>query len=244
LAFIDLCPATPTDSNLLTGYPEIRWGAAYDIVPHVGDCKRHRISKPQECLSYQVMPLHEQTPACPGEVIWKVKDLSGDMTCQDASQTESLKSFSPTIPSLLNGHEQGDSANTRCNAIHVRLRPTKVSSFVVRVALQVFASLLLTWYTAPSSDTFHRLPEILRPTLLQNTSPHPSWIGIFFWPEGRDVIIRHLKDKQMEVVWALLAPSIRLCWPYTESDIFVLSIHGDRMFNPVFLRHIQDLQVR
>ncbi|KAF2655120.1 hypothetical protein K491DRAFT_716487 [Lophiostoma macrostomum CBS 122681] len=117
---------------------------------------------------------------------------------------------------------------------------TTVVSFPSRVAYHYIVAHMLRWLVLRTEESFNQIPDSLKPTVTQLSVPHPAWIDMFPWSEGRDLIIREMDYSKFEI-FQQATSTFSVNWPYNDSDMFITDPAKGRMvLNPVFETHIRD----
>ncbi|KAF7550644.1 hypothetical protein G7Z17_g5584 [Cylindrodendrum hubeiense] len=192
----------------------------------------------------------------PGTVEWRSIPPLTDATTQldqvILTTTESLRrggfrpplreSPFPSISSLLNPAGQDKSSScTISTAAAAQVGRSPVASLLGRVGFLYVLSHLLRWYICRTKESYDQLPHCLRPTLLQRTIPHPPWIDTIVWPDIRDAIIQHMDWSRFFELRAVIAPSLCVGWPHTDTRSVFETVDGKNYkLSSVFEQHLRD----
>lgn len=83
----------------------------------------------------------------------------------------------------------------------------------------------------------------MAPRASQVLTAHPAWIDYLPWPKMRDTLVVHQQDYLFENFFVPYTTTLSLNWPYEPAKALLTpSSNGDElMINPVFERHLRDL---
>ncbi|OQU94911.1 hypothetical protein CLAIMM_01193 [Cladophialophora immunda] len=147
----------------------------------------------------------------------------------------------PSITSLLNGKFTQDTPVASIVGEHGPWM--QITSSAARTAVQYNLCLYFRWLLSPTEVNYLSLPVHLRPTILQMTTPHPMWIDIMPWPQGRDQLIKNMHwEAEQERFRLLHNETLSVNWPYPLADILVTDSNNDIALNPLFEAHIRRIE--
>lgn len=171
-----------------------------------------------------------------------------DGSRDDSGSEELSQAQFPSISSLLNPNlgDDGSKPLTAAMAAHVVQKST-IKSVPTRIALMYILSHLMRWLVCRNKQSYDKLPEFLKPTLLQRTVPHPAWVDVITWPEARDNIIRNKiwQDVSFDEFRRVTGRCMSINWPYADSGAFFdlgldLGDGQNLTLSPIFEQHIRN----
>lgn len=169
---------------------------------------------------------------------FRTRKLSGALPTpmEEIAQT----SF-PRVVSLLDGRFTQD---TPVSSIVGEHGPwMQITSSAARIAVMYNICLYLRWLLSPTESNYNALPVHLRPTLLQMTCPHPMWLDIMPWPQGRDQLISHMHwETEQERFRLLHNETLSVNWPHPLADILISDSNNEIALNPSFEVHIRNIE--
>lgn len=147
----------------------------------------------------------------------------------------------PRVVSLLDGRITQD---TPVSSIVGEHGPwMQITSSAARIAVMYNICLYLRWLLSPTEATYNTLPVHLRPTILQLTMPHPMWLDIMPWPQGRDQLIAHMHwETEQEKFRLLHNQTLSVNWPRPLADILISDSNNEIALNPLFEAHIRNVE--
>ncbi|KIV81942.1 hypothetical protein PV11_04089 [Exophiala sideris] len=159
---------------------------------------------------------------------------------QDPMKEIAQTSF-PSVVSLLNGRFTEDTPVASIVGEHGPWM--QITSSAARTAVMYNICLYLRWLLSRSESTYLALPTHLRPTVMQLTTPHPMWVDIMPWPQGRDQLISHMTwETEQEKFRLLHNETLSVNWPFPLSDILVSDSNNDIALNPSFEAHVRNIE--
>ncbi|EPE02472.1 bzip transcription factor [Ophiostoma piceae UAMH 11346] len=177
----------------------------------------------------------------------QIIDSSRDESNRGGPEELSQAQF-PSISSLLNPNlgDDGSMPFTAAMAVHVVQKST-IKSIPARIALMYILSHLMRWLVCRNKQSYDKLPDFLKPTLLQRTVPHPAWVDVVTWPEARDNIIRNKiwQDVSFNEFRRVTGRCMSINWPYADSGAFFdlgldLGDGQNLTLSPIFEQHIRN----
>ncbi|CAK7221595.1 hypothetical protein SBRCBS47491_004581 [Sporothrix bragantina] len=232
-------PMPPTDDGLSPSPLAMVEGAGLGDIP---------ASLTPAIPEWQSVPLHLPPGNDLDRFIFDTTNSGRRLQQQSGGAGELTQAEFPSISSLLNPNlgDDGTKPLTFALATHV-VRKSNVRSVTTRIALMYTLSHLLRWLVCRNKQSYEKLPEFLRPTLLQRTVPHPPWVDIITWPEARDAIIRSerwmSKDFEFSEFRVKTGAHMSVNWPYTDSGAFLDLGDGQNLvLSPIFENHIRRVE--
>lgn len=98
----------------------------------------------------------------------------------------------------------------------------------------------MQWRLYPNPESFNDVPDLIRPSRIQNSILHPVSIDYMPWPRLRDFLcLNQNRDSRHSV--DLYIRSIQLRWP-ADKQLLCRSPVGDIQLNPEFESIISDIR--
>lgn len=111
-----------------------------------------------------------------------------------------------------------------------------------QIATLYVMSSIVRWQISPTPENYDSLPQWLRPTAAQIVNAHPAWVNVFPWPRARERIARYPEyHNQIGRFQNICNATLSINWPYTAADMLVQISETDSILNPIFEKHIRDL---
>lgn len=152
----------------------------------------------------------------------------------------------PSVQSLLNPISEASrspvTSSIVTNIIQVMTVPTLPSNLAEQIAILYFMSSIIRWQISPTEANYNSMPEWLRPTPAQVSTPHPAWLDLFVWPRARERFCTNSKYYHQHAIMSEVCnDSLSINWPYGASDMLVDVGGSEVALNPVFEVHIKNL---
>lgn len=139
-------------------------------------------STDEKVPEWQQMPLHLPPEHQLEHVIIGTTETLRKRGLAERHNEDSVDSPFPSISSLLNSQPpETNTLNPISEAAAAQVGRSSTVSFSARIGFLYKLSHLLRWYICRTKDSYDRLPDFLKPTLLQKTVPHPAWVDVIVW---------------------------------------------------------------
>ncbi|CAK7204998.1 hypothetical protein SEUCBS139899_007761 [Sporothrix eucalyptigena] len=213
-------------------------------IPLPADSPSPPVASPGGLLNippWQALPLHLPPQTDIDHFIIETIALGRRLLEQTAAEELSHAQF-PSISSLLNPNlgDDGSKPLTSALASHV-VRYSTIQPVTSRIAIMYKLSHLLRWLVCRNRQSYEKLPDFLKPTLLQRTVPHPPWVDAITWPVARDRIIQSRAWETFPFdEFRRSTGSVSVNWPFTDSGAFLdLGDGQNQVLSPMFEDHIR-----
>jgi hypothetical protein len=152
----------------------------------------------------------------------------------------------PSIHSLLNPEDVVETENSPVTSSIVTniIQVMTVPTLPEQIAILYFMGSVIRWLISPTEANYSSMPEWLRPTPTQLSTPHPVWLDLFVWPKVRDSMCGSQKYHDMNAAMSdVCNASLSVNWPYQLSDMLMqINRQGSAIvLTPSFERHIRDV---
>ena len=145
----------------------------------------------EDVPDWQGLPINIAPSTQLDHVILDTTNAFRDTSQSGSHHDEMSASRFPSISSLLNRQaKEVKKLYPVSNAAAAQVWRSPIEAFPSRVGFMYMLSHLLRWYICRTQESFEKLPECLRPTLLQRTVPHPAWIDVIVWSENDERLLR------------------------------------------------------
>ncbi|KAF2096935.1 hypothetical protein NA57DRAFT_78524 [Rhizodiscina lignyota] len=206
------------------------WGQTSDISPtplHV----------PERTHPWERLPQHIAPTCRLDQVLLELVQCSRQRITPELTHSEPF----PSVASLLNP-KSNNSTNPISTAIGQHGRVTlNVPSLPLKIGMMYNMCLMVRWLISPTKRNYDAMPEFLRPTETQLSIPHPIWVDVITWPQGRDAVLQEMDWSQFETFRVLGCKYISVHWPQDPSKIFRSVSKTELRLNPAFEVHIRSL---
>lgn len=146
----------------------------------------------------------------------------------------------PRNPSLANLMLHSITDNPLTMIMGSTLRQFEVQNTETLFGLYFLCYRLLRWRLYPNPESFNDVPDLIRPSRIQNSILHPVSIDYMPWPRLRDFLcLNQNRDSRHSV--DLYIRSIQLRWP-ADKQLLCRSPVGDIQLNPEFESIISDIR--
>ncbi|KAJ6441538.1 bZIP transcription factor [Purpureocillium lavendulum] len=146
----------------------------------------------------------------------------------------------PRNPSLANLMLHSITDNPLTMIMGSTLRQFEVQNTETLFGLYFLCYRLLRWRLYPNPESFNDVPDLIRPSRVQNSILHPVSIDYMPWPRLRDFLcLNQNRDSRHSV--DLYIRSIQLRWP-ADKQLLCRSPIGDIQLNPEFESVISDIR--
>ncbi|KAL9106556.1 MAG: hypothetical protein Q9187_008545, partial [Circinaria calcarea] len=126
--------------------------------------------------------------------------------------------------------------------IDIHSKFPELSSLPEQVASLYAMHVVLRWQVAPTRENYDRLPEWMRPTPLQFSTPHSAWLDYLPWPRVRDMMVANYRSYPFDDWFIPYTTSLSINWPYDDNDTILSDPASDEMsINPLFEQHLRKL---
>ena len=215
-----------TYATRTAGSPQIRRSAAGEIPRYAMPIKKCEATCPLDSLLLDFLSERQQRVA------------------EGLSTQEVVGPRYPSVSSLLNPAHSVQSHPLSKVFTDILSTFPDISTLPERVAVLYIMFLVMRWQISPTEENYERLPEWVRPQDSQLYVAHPAWMDNVPFPQMRDKLVRehHRNEYIFENFFVPFTTTVRLNWPYEETDTLLQSPDGDElMINPVFERHLRNL---
>lgn len=120
---------------------------------------------------------------------------------------------------------------------------TEIETLPNQVAVGYVMTTLLKWQILLDEVSWNQIPEWLRPTTSQLSTPHPAWIDRMPWPQLRNYLIAH-PQITLDDVAAAYSSSFFIRWQYDPMHVLItVDEHSKNVvINPIYEEHIRQLK--
>ncbi|KAL2211266.1 hypothetical protein CC79DRAFT_194245 [Sarocladium strictum] len=201
---------------------------------------------PADEADWNIVPLHlPPTNRMDNFIIGTVKALRSQASLSSQQRADLNASTFPNVSSLVDQSSTSVTADPPSGkplstlvAAHMFQSP--LTPLVERLAAMYHLSHLVRWLVCRNKQSYERMPDCLRPSLLQRTVPHPAWVDFILFPRARDEMIRQRDWDRFDEFREITAKSLSVNWPFTDSGAVVESEDGQLLtLNPIFEAHIR-----
>jgi hypothetical protein len=118
-----------------------------------------------------------------------------------------------------------------------------VESLPKQVAIAYVMTSVLRWEVLLDEMSWNQMPEWLRPTHTQRTTPHAAWVDRMPWPKMRDYLIAH-PEISLDDLSAVYGSSFRIRWQHDPAHVLITVDEQTKavITNPIFEDHIRHLE--
>ncbi|KAF1947208.1 hypothetical protein EJ02DRAFT_417803 [Clathrospora elynae] len=115
---------------------------------------------------------------------------------------------------------------------------------VERLAVAYKSFKLLKYYLNPTKEELNKVPEWLRPSVLQSSIIHPIALNFFAWPSLRSRLLsNHSSIFQTSNLLTCYSRYLRFDWPFAFEDAFIMDqATGGHVPSPVLEKYHGDLR--
>jgi hypothetical protein len=193
------------------------------------------------------LPTHT-LPTCPlDEVVTDLIQTRRPYELLGGNSQEFQQRPFPSVHSLLNPEDKMETEKSPVTSSIVTkiIQVMTVPTLPEQLAILYFMGSVIRWLISPTESNYNSMPEWLRPTPTQISTPHPIWIDLFVWPGARSRMCASQSfHGQNAIMSELCNASLSINWPYQLSDT-VMRVNcpdSEIVLTPSFDRHIKDLK--
>jgi hypothetical protein len=118
-----------------------------------------------------------------------------------------------------------------------------VETLPKQVAAAYVMTSVLRWEVLLDEISWNQMPEWLRPTHTQRTTPHAAWVDRMPWPKMRDYLVAH-PEITLDDLSAVYGSSFRIRWQHDPAHVLITVDEQSKavITNPIFEDHIRHLE--
>lgn len=121
----------------------------------------------------------------------------------------------------------------------------EIETLPKQVAVHYNMSALLRWMVLLDEWSFTQMPDWLRPTKAQLSTPHAGWIDRIPWPKAREYLVAH-PEITLDHFAATYSSSFYVRWDYDPSHVLIITNRDNTtrevIINPIYEEHIRQLR--